>query len=201
MSQLITFYRWPVLSVVLLLLPVLCRAQYPDTVQEIPEKISIAWMVAPLDVDHYRNGDPIFYAATADAWDSCNWQRRSCWCYNYNDSANGKYYNWYAVLDVRGLAPAGWHIPTTEEFALHDSLIKADTADNELTKHGPQGYPGCRFYDGAYNYKGMIGYWWSSTGGVNGNADAYNTYSDGQPSYINPFPKGYGMHVICIKDK
>jgi uncharacterized protein (TIGR02145 family) len=38
-----------------------------------------------------------------------------------NDSATyaaayGKLYNWYAVNDSRGLAPAGYHVPTYSEW-------------------------------------------------------------------------------------
>lgn len=29
---------------------------------------------------------------------------------------HGRLYNWYAIKDIRGLAPEGWHVPTFEEF-------------------------------------------------------------------------------------
>ena len=31
-------------------------------------------------------------------------------------SEYGRLYNWYAVDDVRGLCPSGWHVPTDGEW-------------------------------------------------------------------------------------
>jgi hypothetical protein len=75
------------------------------------------WMVKNLDVDHYRNGDPIPQVTDPAAWAALT---TGAWCYYYNDPAigaiYGKLYNWYAVNDPRGLAPVGWHIPTEPEW-------------------------------------------------------------------------------------
>lgn len=76
------------------------------------------WMASNLKVTHYANGDsiPIVIADSA-AWTglttgaSCNYS---------NDSGNtatyGRIYNWYAAADPRNLAPAGWHVPTDDEW-------------------------------------------------------------------------------------
>ena len=75
------------------------------------------WMLRNLDVDHYRNGDSI-----PEVRDSIEWRnlKTGAWCYYKNDSAMGKIfgklYNWYAVNDSRGLSPAGWHVPTDDEW-------------------------------------------------------------------------------------
>lgn len=41
-------------------------------------------------------------------------------CVQNNDEINlptyGYLYNWFAVVDSRGLAPDGWHVPTDEEW-------------------------------------------------------------------------------------
>lgn len=29
---------------------------------------------------------------------------------------NGKFYNWYAIVDPRMIAPVGWHIPSYDEY-------------------------------------------------------------------------------------
>ncbi len=82
---------------------------------EIGNKI---WMCRNLDVDHYRNGDPI-----PEVQDSAQWANLTtgAWCYYNNDPANGaiygKLYNWYAVNDPRGLAPIGYHIPSDGEWS------------------------------------------------------------------------------------
>jgi len=75
------------------------------------------WRARNLDVDHYRNGDPIPQVQDPDEWVNLS---TGAWCYYDNDPANGKVYgrlyNWYAVNDPRGLAPEGWHVPTDGEW-------------------------------------------------------------------------------------
>jgi uncharacterized protein (TIGR02145 family) len=78
---------------------------------------SQVWGLKNLAVTTYRNGDPI-----PQVTDSLQWYQLTsgAWCYYNNDPAMdavyGKLYNWYAVNDPRGLAPAGWHVPSDEEW-------------------------------------------------------------------------------------
>lgn len=75
------------------------------------------WMKKNLNVENYRNGDSIPQVTNKEIWDTL---KTGAWCYYNNDPQNGdiygKLYNWYAVRDPRGLAPAGWHIPDNFEF-------------------------------------------------------------------------------------
>ncbi len=97
----------------------------PDNPQSFPS-VTICnkvWMLKNLDVSTYRNGDPIPKVTNAQDWQNLT---TGAYCYYNNDSATyasvyGKLYNWYAVNDPRGLAPAGWHIPTDAEW---NKLIK-----------------------------------------------------------------------------
>jgi len=78
------------------------------------------WMVENLNVSTFRNGDPIPQAKTNEEWSKAAESEQPAWCYYDNDPKNGgkygKLYNWYAVNDPRGLAPAGWHVPSKVEF-------------------------------------------------------------------------------------
>ncbi len=80
------------------------------------------WMIKNLDVDTYRNGDLIPQVQDPTEWLNLT---TGAWCYYENNSANGpvygKLYNWYAVNDPRGLAPAGWHVPSDAEW---NTLVK-----------------------------------------------------------------------------
>jgi uncharacterized protein (TIGR02145 family) len=65
------------------------------------------WTSRNLDVDRYRNGDAIREAASVAEWNDAIAKGEGAWC-RYGDA---RLYNWHAVVDSRGLAPAGWHVP------------------------------------------------------------------------------------------
>ena len=99
------------------------RAAEKDIAGHTISSVSIdgqVWMKENLDVSSYRNGDQIRYAATNQDWLDAAAKGEGAWSYYKNDAAsNGKYgrlYNWYAVHDPRGLAPSGWHVPTSQEL-------------------------------------------------------------------------------------
>jgi uncharacterized protein (TIGR02145 family) len=177
------------------------------------------WMSRNLDVDHFANGDPIPEAKTPEEWSRADANKRPAWCYYEDDPANdhiyGKMYNWYAVNDPRGLAPIGWHIPTTKEWTtLIESLGGEDSGGlslksisswhekgNGVNTSGFAGLPGSyRNPDGTFGPPDKYGNWWSST--------PYNAYSSWYYllSYINngigrgSYSKGCGVSVRCIKD-
>jgi uncharacterized protein (TIGR02145 family) len=179
------------------------------------------WMAENLNVDKFRNGDPIPHTQTEEEWRQAGENGQPAWCYYDNDPANGKIYgklyNWYAVSDWRGLAPEGWRIPSDEDW---DKLIKllggnevaggklkaSDTtywqspntgATNETGFTGlPGGY---RYYSGYFDNLGL-GYWWSSTEysftDAWGRALTYS-YADADRDYNN---KELGFSVRCVRD-
>ena len=95
------------------------------------------WTTKNLDVSTFRNGDVIPQASTDEAWEAAGENKQPAWCYYDNDPKNGtkygKLYNWYAVNDPRGLAPAGYHIPTDAEWTvLSDYLGGEDVAGKKM---------------------------------------------------------------------
>jgi uncharacterized protein (TIGR02145 family) len=80
------------------------------------------WMAQNLNVDRFRNGDPIPEAKTNEEWQKAIEDKQPAWCYYGYSVANGvkygKLYNWFAVNDPRGLAPVGWHVPTNNEWSI-----------------------------------------------------------------------------------
>jgi len=99
------------------------------------------WSDTNLDVTTYRNGDPITYAANAAEWSAANAAGQGAYMYLLFANAEegqtyGKLYNWYAVNDSRGLAPAGYHIPTQAEWTTlrgtqpgNGKTMKSNTTD------------------------------------------------------------------------
>jgi len=85
------------------------------------------WMAENLNVTVFRNGDPIYEAKSKEEWYNAGEQKKPAFCYFNNDptsvSKYGILYNWYAVIDPRGLAPEGWRVPShTDAELLRDFL-------------------------------------------------------------------------------
>jgi len=79
----------------------------------------IQWITSNLSVKRFKNGEKIMQAQTEQEWLQASQKKIAAWCY-YEDE-NGIdtktiLYNWYAVVDPRGLAPMGSHIPTIMEW-------------------------------------------------------------------------------------
>ena len=145
------------------------------------------WMTKNLNVDKFRNGDPIPEAKTNKEWLAAGENQHPAWAYYDNDPSNGekygKLYNWYAVNDPRGLAPEGWHVPSIEEW---NTLIKnldgkSTWRDNSFAgeqlksnfgwkenvnsnlNSGFLALPGgFRDFEGRFFSMYYHGYWWSS---------------------------------------
>ncbi len=150
------------------------------------EEISIGdqvWMTKNLNVEIFRNGDPVPHAATNVEWEIAMLKEEPAWCYYDNDPANGekygKLYNWYAVTDPRGLAPEGWKIPSADDLSTLTDFLGGDTdagrkmkftdfwADHQgesgsgTNESGFSGLPGgLRYGDGSFEDEGHVGFWW-----------------------------------------
>ena len=75
------------------------------------------WMTENLRVTHYRTGVAIPNVTDNTAWSALTTGA----CSDYantpaNSAIYGKLYNWYAVSDIRNIAPSGWHVPTNAEL-------------------------------------------------------------------------------------
>lgn len=85
------------------------------------------WTTENLDVDKFRNGDPILEAKTAEEWTEAMSNGTPAWCFYKFDSGNGKkygkLYNFYVIEDPRKIAPEGYHLPGNSDI---DQLMKLD---------------------------------------------------------------------------
>jgi uncharacterized protein (TIGR02145 family) len=180
------------------------------------------WMIKNLDVSTFRNGDSIPEAKTEEAWVAAGENKQPAWCYYENDPMNGirygKLYNSYAVNDPRGLAPAGYHIPTDDEWnVLADYLgglfqdkteakMKSKSGwfenENGTNSSGFSGLPGgFRHSDGSFELIGENGTWWGSWTKTTGQGFFQLGYPIG---YVLPSdgdePEWWGLSVRCVKD-
>jgi uncharacterized protein (TIGR02145 family) len=175
------------------------------------------WAIANLNVSTFRNGDSIPQAKSNKDWVAAGDAGKPAWCYYNNNPANGpkygKLYNWYAVNDPRGLAPAGWVLTSDEDWSKLAAASGGQAAGENLkngsgwsegtngsNKSGFIGLPGgYRVENGSFLNLGSIGIWWSSTESRSLSAvDHYlsNTASLGRSSS----PKQRGESVRCIRE-
>src|SRR6266496_3426307 len=118
---------------------------------------SQVWMKENLKTIHYRNGESILTGLSDASWGITTSGAFSI--YN-NDAANntvyGKLYNWYAVIDSRKIAPAGWHVPSKAEWTiLINSLGGLNLAGGAMKEAGLTHWNTPN--SGATNNSGFIG--------------------------------------------
>lgn len=97
------------------------------------------WMASNLKTTHYQNGDPIINGLTNYNWntDANGMITVTTGAYTFpnadenNNALHGKYYNIYAVNDSRGICPAGWHVPSDDEWKILEVYLgmSQDEAD------------------------------------------------------------------------
>jgi uncharacterized protein (TIGR02145 family) len=175
------------------------------------------WTTKNLDVATFRNGDPIPEAKTDEEWLSVGWNKQPAWCYYENNTANGtkygKLYNWYAVVDFRGLAPAGWHVPTDEEWTVLSTFLGGEEAagkkmistsgwldnGNGTNSSGFSALPGgYRNYVDDFGSVGDYGSWWSASR----NEDSYVWVRALVGTGLSRYDEHdyMGLSVRCVKD-
>jgi|688.fasta_scaffold02118_23 uncharacterized protein (TIGR02145 family) len=177
------------------------------------------WMTENLAVKKYNNGDPIPQVQDPSEWYNLT---TGAWCYYENDPNKGILYNWYAVNDVRKLAPAGYRIPNESDWQelieLYNNTDTYSGSEKMRAKIGwenttmgngtdqsgfsalPMGY---RHGNGPFYHFTQQAYWWSSTISDASVDKAYYFNIDGSDNWINPlggmsYTMGYS--VRCIKD-
>jgi uncharacterized protein (TIGR02145 family) len=180
---------------------------------------SQTWTKKNLNVTTYRNGDPI-----PEVKDSTKWSKLTtgAWCYYNNDPAKdaiyGKLYNWYAVNDPRGLAPAGWHLPDNNDWEeLVVQLGGIEIAGGKMKEPGTihwstpntgatnssgfTGLPGgYRFLNGKFYDINYSVSWWSTSDANPKDAWAYGLSNDNEKVGTDGGYKQNGFSVRCVKD-
>jgi len=177
------------------------------------------WMTANLNVNKFRNGEPIPQARTAEEWKQAGANGQAAWCYFNNDQANGikygKLYNWFAVHDPRGLAPRGWKVPSNSDFLVLTKFIGQDfkskmmlesawpMEDHPSNIYRFSGLPsGLRDNAGTFRNLGLGGYFWTSTVShqnfsyareLGKNAGNWASHEFGTNQFV-------GMSVRCVRE-
>lgn len=174
------------------------------------------WMSCNLDVDVFRNGDTIFQAKTSEDWNLATEQKKPCWAYyqfNTDTKSMGKYYNWYAINDERGLAPIGYRIPEISDWQEmyrylgegitaasmlkgNSSWVKGNDRGGGSNTTGFSAAGNGRTIYGRWDNAGDSGYWWTKS--YIGNPFDPSTISIGIATELGAF-KYSGMSVLEIE--
>lgn len=178
------------------------------------------WMAENLKVTHYRNGDAI-----PNVTDNATWAglATGAYCEYNNDADNvstyGRLYNWFAAVDSRNIAPAGWHVPSDAEWQtlvvfLGGEAVAGGKMKEAGTSHwlspntgatnesGFSALPGgFRDYDGVYMAVGITAVFWSSTERDSNSAwHRYLEYYDSVVGRSSGCTKRNGNSVRCVRD-
>ena len=172
-------------------------------------------MVENLSVSRFRNGDPVPEAKTNEEWARAGKGGTPAWCYYDNDPENGrkygKLYNWYAVNDSRGLAPKGWHIPTSAEIHVLATALNGNWNALKAVGQGAKDGAGTNASGfaallGGYRYTsgqsldlGRSASFWKSTEVNATSGRALELKSDELNSSDTSPSKAYGCSVRCLK--
>ncbi len=162
------------------------------------------WCLNNLDVVNYKNGNQITNIINKEEW---KFTIEGAWCYPENKitAHNSKLYNFMAVIDSRGIAPEGYHIPSKVEWIELVDFLKSKNLESivlekyffrEMEGHWRTGG------DGGFDKSKNNAVWWSSTDAgsyaysfsVNVNVDKY---SGSISEYSMP---SCGFYVRCIKN-
>jgi uncharacterized protein (TIGR02145 family) len=190
------------------------RCIMDESKKQLPNSEQI-WMSENLSVDKFRNGESITEAKTDEDWLKASENKQPAWCYHNNRPVRspffnefGKLYNWYAMVDDRGLCPAGWHVPSNEEFelvaiALLDSTKLKMKKISGWLKNGNESTlnilsASYRFSDGSFGTIGTSTGWWSSSEFTNSKGFIYGFTNILSGSYGE---KGMGYSIRCVKDR
>jgi uncharacterized protein (TIGR02145 family) len=181
------------------------------------------WMAENLRTSVFGNGDSIPNVKSKEKWVDLT---SGAWVY-YQNNPNfnptfGKLYNWYVIEDERGICPAGFHVPTNEEWnALGAFLVDQGYTNEEgvilkakqgwndhetLSGNGEDKYQfgalpgGNRNLNGTFSKMGINGYWWSAS--VNNIVNAWCRYLYNSSSSILCYDdfKNYGFSIRCVQD-
>jgi uncharacterized protein (TIGR02145 family) len=196
------------------------------------------WFAENLRTELYANGDTIASILSDSEWEITTNGAVAVYgedegCENFSPDGDacdstwslneyGRLYNWYAVDDIRGLCPTGWHVSTDEEWMTLEmelGMSEAEANDtgwrgtdqgtqmkttygwyeggNGTNSSGFSGLPGAyRFTDGNFYASGKVGRWWCST--QNLCRFLYWDHPEVRRQYTSAFNNGYS--VRCIMD-
>jgi uncharacterized protein (TIGR02145 family) len=180
------------------------------------------WLTENLKTTKYLNGDLIGTTTPADLDIYDEVTPKYQWAYGGNEdnvATYGRLYTWYVITDTRNVCPAGWHVPSDEEwltlenylggYAIAGGKIKEIgtthwTTPNYMASNitGFTALPnGWRHFEDTFVNFAKFGGWWSSTEYTA--TDAFCNYVGYKSEVVTEEidNKKCGIAVRCLKDQ
>ncbi len=182
------------------------------------------WTSKNVDVVQFRNGDSVPVAKNAKEWKKAVKDGKPMMCFYLFESSGETLYNWYAIIDERGLSPDGWHIPTDEEWSvliekfggeeIGSKELKSDFGwdeymDDDLNtqdgngnnKSGFSAIPvGMCTEDGEFFGNGTQVHFWTSSDFSKSSAIDCRLFEDRKTVECKASEKGNGYSLRLVKD-
>lgn len=178
----------------------------------------VCWFAENLRSAYYANGDAIPGYLTDAEWTATTEGAQDV--FNSDDAGDfnlplvGRLYNWHAVNDPRGVCPAGWHVPSVDEWNDLLSVFGGSSEAGSALKASPSDDPA---WDGTNSsgftalagglrsattgYFGNIwsyGFFWSSTPEDATDAFSFSMLNNTTGVYSNGTNMRSGLSVRCI---
>ncbi len=178
---------------------------------------SLDWMTQNVDVDRFRNGDPVPEISGAVAWAEAGRARKPASTLYENLPANlarwGRLYNFAAVTDPRGLCPDGWRVPGDRDWAELEQVLGPDVAGSRLRSDsgwiarpevfesvGFDAHPaGFRTQRGDDFLAGRVAYFWSATSVSPQETTAHMIFDYDPEIFRIVYDKAMGMSLRCVR--
>lgn len=157
-----------------------------------------------LTVTRFRNGDEIPHCESDAAWNDAAENGRPAWCYvggSLSDSPElrGILYNWYALMDPRGMLSAGYRLATVDELmALKGDGLHGMRRVDLIRIQSNGGFP----WRVDYFKTGEMGYFWlpetyQDYNGIKGKMVCVDGAAGERLRYFSE--KGNGLSVRVVK--
>jgi uncharacterized protein (TIGR02145 family) len=167
----------------------------------------------PLDTSGGMGGN-----GTGQTWTARTTGARTIYANDNNNlTTYGYLYNWYAVADIKGLCPNGWHVPNDSEWTSLTTYLGGEAVAGGKMKttgttywfantgatneSGFSALPG-GVRTGNFNSIRSYAFFWSATEYLNINSWFRNIlYADnGYVNRYNYYNKSIGASIRCLKD-
>lgn len=178
---------------------------------------NLIWMAENLRVSRFHDGTAIDLLQGDAEWASATTPAFS-WNLNletWPQSATGAYYNWYAV-ETGKLCPAGWRIPTTEDWELFSSVYGGKAggamkvpgysqwkAPNKGAYNitGFSAWPtGHRVAEGEFYPEGLHAFWWSTSPYSDSQFYSFALSHRREDYRWMLAEKNFGLNIRCVRE-